>query len=64
MIADFNVRKIYSAVERMDGCEYSLEIIIAPLKEGIAETILLLKELLKQAMDDCKISLQSEYIIL
>ena len=48
----------------MDGCEYSLEIIIAPLKEGIAETILLLKELLKQTMDDCKISLQSEYIIL
>ena len=64
MVADFNVRKIYSTVERMDGCEYSLEIIIAPLQEGIAETILLLKELLKQTMDDCKISLQSEYIIL
>ena len=38
MTADFNVRKIYSAVERMDTCEYSLEIIIVALKERIAET--------------------------
>ena len=33
MTADFNVRKIYRAVERMDACEYSLEIIIVPLIE-------------------------------
>ena len=28
---------MYSTVERMDGCEYSLEIIIVLLKERIAE---------------------------
>ena len=33
MTADFNARKIYSAVERMDACEYPLEIIIVPLRE-------------------------------
>ena len=38
MTADFNVRKIYSVVKRIDGCEYSLEIIIVTLKERIAET--------------------------
>ena len=39
MTANLNVRKIYSVVERMDGCEYSLEIIIVPLKEHITEAI-------------------------
>ena len=46
---------MYSTVERLDDCEYSLEIIIVPLKEHITETnfclktnMLLLKELLKQ----------------
>ena len=40
----------------MDGCEYSIETIIVPLKERIAETffweitILLPRELLKQRM--------------
>ena len=38
MTAEFIVRKIYSAVERIDGCEYSLEIIMIPLKKHIAET--------------------------
>ena len=38
MTADFNVRKIHSDAERMDVCEHSLEIIIVPLKERIAET--------------------------
>ena len=38
MTADFNVRKIHSDAERMDDCEHSLEIIIVPLKERIAET--------------------------
>ena len=39
MTVNFNVREIYSAVERMDGCEYSLEIIMVPLKEHITEVI-------------------------
>ena len=30
--------KFYSTVEKMDDFEYSLEIIIVPLKERIAET--------------------------
>ena len=38
MIAGFNVRKIYSAVERVDGCEYCLEIIMVPLKGRMAGT--------------------------
>ena len=69
MTADFNVRKIHRAVEKMDSCEYFLEIIIVPLKESIAETnffyeidILFLKQLLKETMDDCKISRQNKYI--
>ena len=37
MTTNFNVRKIYSAVKKMDGCEYSLEIIIALLGEHITE---------------------------
>ena len=52
-----NVRKMYSTVERMDGCEYSIEIIIVPSREHTAGTnvfleikILLLKEILKQSM--------------
>ena len=35
MTTKLNVRKIYIPVERMDGCEYSLEIIIVPLLEII-----------------------------
>ena len=34
----FNVRKMYSTIERMAGCEYSLEIIIVPLKKRITFT--------------------------
>ena len=51
MTANFNIKKIYNAVEGIDGYEYSLEIIIVPLKERMTETnfftqinILLLKE--------------------
>ena len=51
----------------MDGFEYSLEIINVLLKESIAETnffletnILLLKELLKQTINDYKISRQKK----
>ena len=45
---------MYSTIERMDGCKYSVEIIIATLKERMSKffffeiNILLLKELLKQ----------------
>ena len=34
MTANFNVRKMYSTI-RMDGCEYSIEIMTAPLKERV-----------------------------
>ena len=65
----------YSVVERMDGCDYSFEIIIVitvPLKEHITETIffvvveanVLIAERTAQTMDDCKISRQTKYIIL
>ena len=57
MASNSKVRKMYGIVERMGGCEYSIEIIIASLKERIARTnfflevnILLLKELPKQWM--------------
>ena len=55
MAVNFNVRKMYSTFERMDGCEHSIEIIRVTLKECIARTnffwnILLLKELLQQWM--------------
>ena len=57
MAANFTVRKMYSTIEKMDGCEYSTEIIIVTLKKRIVETnffseinILLLKVLLKQWM--------------
>ena len=36
MDENFNVRKMYITIERMDGCEYSIEIFIIPLKECIA----------------------------
>ena len=37
-VDETNVRKIYSTIGRMDAWEYSLEIIIVPLKERIAQT--------------------------
>ena len=36
--ANFNVRKMYSAFERMDGCESSIEITMVPLNKRIAGT--------------------------
>ena len=38
MAANVNVRKIYLTVERMDGCQSSIEIVIVPLKERMAAT--------------------------
>ena len=36
MDENFNVQKMYITIERMDGCEYSIEIFIVPFKELIA----------------------------
>ena len=38
MVANFNVRTIFSLTERMDGFEDSIEIVIVPLTERIAGT--------------------------
>ena len=56
MAVSFNVRKMFSNIETMDGCKNSEETVIVPLNERIVGTlffkinILLLKELLKQQM--------------
>ena len=60
---------MYSTVERIDGWEYSLEIIIVPLKERITETNVFgskyaIAERIAQTMDDCKVSRQNKYSIL
>ena len=41
MAASFNVRKMFSNVERMDGCKNSEETVIVPLNERIVGTIFL-----------------------
>ena len=69
MTANFNVRKIYNTVKRMDSCEYSLKIIMVPLKERIAETNFFanehtIVENIAQAMNDCKIFRQNKYSVL
>ena len=50
----------------MNGCDYSIKIILAPLKERITETnffenIHTATERSTQTMDDCKISRQNKY---
>ena len=65
MAASFNVRKMYSTVERIDECEYSLEIIIVPLKERINEMNFfwnkhIIVEKITQTMDGCNISCQNK----
>ena len=64
MAASFNVRKMYSTVKRMDDCEYSLEIIIVPIKERITEINFFgnkhIVEKIAQTMDDCNISCQNK----
>ena len=69
MKANFNVRKMYSSVEKMDGCKYSLEAIIVPLEECIAETKFFgnkhtVAETIAQGTDDCRFSHQDKYSIL
>ena len=39
MAANFNVGKMHHIIERIHGCEYSIEIIIVGLKDHIAEII-------------------------
>ena len=55
---------MYSAIERMDTCEYSLEIITVPLKERITGINFFFAnkhttaERITQTMDECKFSRQ------
>ena len=59
---------MYITVERMDGCEYSIKIVLAPLKERIAGTNFFLRnkhttdKRIAQTKDDCKFSCQDNYI--
>ena len=49
----------------MDGCEYSVEVIIVPLKERMRETNFFLEiniSGIAQTMDDCKISCQNNTV--
>ena len=64
--SNFIIRKTYSTVEIMNGCDYSIKIILAPLKERITETnffenIHTATERSTQTMDDCKIPRQNKY---
>ena len=64
MAASFNVRKMYSTFEKIDGCEYSIETIIFEKTHSwnqllLQINILLLKELVKQWMT--KSSCQNKY---
>ena len=66
MAANFNVRKMYSTVKRMDGSESVIEIIIVTLKECIARTNFFGNKhrsaaKIIQTMDDCKFSCQNKY---
>ena len=70
MTENFDVRKVYSAVGRMDVCDYSLEITTVPLKEHITETNFFWKKKhtiaarFAQIMIDGNISRQNKSIIL
>ena len=54
---------MYSAIERMDICEYFTETVIEPSRERIARTVFGNKcttaERITQIMDDCKFSCQN-----
>ena len=64
MTSSFYVRKIYSAVERIDGFESSLEIIIVLLKLTFFGNKHTIAERIAQTMHNYKISHQTKYIIL
>ena len=65
MAANFNLIKVYSTVEMMGGCEYSLGIIIVTLEERIVGTNFFRNkqsaERITQTMDDFKFSCQNKY---
>ena len=68
MAANFDVRKIYSSVERMDDCKFSIEIIILSLKERIPRIDNFRNkhttgEIVTQTIDDRKISPQNKHRI-
>ena len=68
-MTNFNVKKMYSTVEKMADCEYSLEIITVPLQERIMKSTFFgnkntIVERIAQIMDDCKISCQNKCSIL
>ena len=57
---------MYSTIEKLDGCEYCLEIIIVPLEERITRTNFFgnnhfTAERITQTMDGSKVSCQSKY---
>ena len=61
MDANFNVRKTYSTIERMDICKSSIKLVLVPPKERITRTNFFLNkyttaEITTQTIDDCKIS--------
>ena len=69
MAANFNVSKMYSTVEIMDGCKYYRKIIIVILKERIAGSIFFYYyyfgkkhtvELITQTINDCKLFCQNK----
>ena len=66
MTANLIIRKTHSTFEIMNCSNYSIKIILAPLKERITETnffenIHTASERSTQTMDGCKISRQNKY---
>ena len=66
MAANFSIRKMYSTGEKLDGCDYSIEIIIVPLKERVAGTNFYgdkhtIAEGTTKTMDNCNFSRQNKY---
>ena len=57
---------MYGTIERMNDCEYSIEMIIAPLQKRMAGTNFfgnkhITAERINQTMKDCKFSRQNKY---
>ena len=63
-----NVKKIYSNVDRMDGCKSSIELILLLLKERMATIFLKSKhttaERITQTIDDSNITCENKYSII
>ena len=58
---------MYCTIERMDGCKYSIETIMVPLKERTTRANCfflndhIAAERIAQTMNDCKFSCQNKY---